>query len=109
MRRILLTLACAAVLSAAPDGKLLLRQDWTIQSSADVREIGAALATPGFRPRGWYDTKAPSTVFSTLVAAKKFPDPYFAMNLRSAPGVRYNIGVNFSNLPMPEDSPFRKP
>ena len=27
----------------------------------------------------------------------------------SVPGVSYNIGFNFSNAPMPDDSPFRKP
>jgi len=110
MRRFLLAFTCAAaVLPAAPESKLLLRQGWAIQSSAEVRETGAALSAPGFRPRGWTETTMPTTVFSALSAAKKYPDPYFGMNLRSAPGVAYNIGVNFSNLPMPADSPFRKP
>ncbi|HTS61185.1 MAG TPA: glycoside hydrolase family 2 protein [Candidatus Acidoferrales bacterium] len=110
MRRFLLAFTCAAaVLPAAPESKLLLRQGWAIQSSAEVRETGAALSAPGFRPRGWTETTVPTTVFSALSAAKKYPDPYFGMNLRSAPGVAYNIGVNFSNLPMPADSPFRKP
>ena len=108
--RLLLALACtAAALPAAPDNRILLRQGWTIQSSADVRENGAVFSAPGFRPRGWTETSAPTTVFSALVAAHKYPDPYFGMNLRSAPGVKYDIGFNFSNAPMPEDSPFRRP
>ena len=94
---------------AAPESKMLLRQNWAIQSSADVRENGAALSVPGFRPpRAWHPATLPSTVFGALVAARVYPDPYFGANLRSAPGVSYPIGFNFSNAPMPADSPFRK-
>ena len=101
-------LAPAAV--AAPESKMLLRQNWAIQSSADVPESGAALSVAGFRPpRAWYPATLPTTVFSALVAAHVYPDPYFGMNLRSAPGVKYPIGFNFSNAPMPPDSPFRQP
>lgn len=42
-----------------------------------------------------------------LVAAGVYPDPYFGMNLRAIPGETYPIGEQFSNLPMPDDSPFR--
>src|SRR5664279_346633 len=94
---------------AAPKSKMLLRQNWAIQSSADVRENGAALSAAGFRPsRAWHPATLPTTVFSALVAAGIYPDPYFGTNLRAAPGVSYNIGFNFSNAPMPADSPFRK-
>src|SRR4051794_9255155 len=103
---LLLTQAAAA----APGSKMLLRQNWTPQASADVHENGAALSSAGFRPpRAWHPATLPTTVFSALVAAGVYPDPYFGTNLRSAPGVSYNIGFNFSNAPMPEESPFRKP
>ena len=103
---LLLTQAAAA----APGSKMLLRQNWTLQSSVDVHENGAALSSTGFRPpRAWHPATLPTTVFSALVAAGVYPDPYFGTNLRSAPGVSYNIGFNFSNAPMPEESPFRNP
>ncbi|MCX6631074.1 MAG: hypothetical protein NTW28_25965 [Candidatus Solibacter sp.] len=98
------------VASAAPDSKMLIRQNWAVQSSAEVSEIGAALSIAGFRPaRAWHPATLPTTVFSALVAAGVYPDPYFGTNLRSAPGVSYNVGFNFSNGPMPADSPFHKP
>src|SRR5450755_2332616 len=101
-------LAPAAI--AAPESKILLRQNWAIQSSADVPETGAALSVTGFRPpRAWYPATVPTTVFSALVAAHVYPDPYFGTNLRLAPGVSYNVGFNFSNAPMPAGSPFQKP
>ena len=34
------------------------------------------------------------------------PDPFFGMNMRQYPGVGYPIGTNFSNVPMPPDSPY---
>src|SRR5260370_19909407 len=112
MRRysFVLTALLAPAAVAAPESKMLLRQNWAIQSSADVPESGAALSVAGFRPpRAWHRATLPTTVFSALVAAHVYPDPYFGTNLRSAPGVKYPIGFNFSNAPMPDDSPFHKP
>ena len=107
-----LNLAAGAPAAPAPPEsdavpKMLLRQGWAIQSSADVRETGDTLSTPAFQPRGWYRATLPSTVLSALVASHVYPDPYFGMNLRSISGTSYPIGMNFSNLPMPPESPFR--
>jgi exo-1,4-beta-D-glucosaminidase len=78
-----------------------------LQSSARVPETGAALSKPGYRPEGWYPAVVPATVLAALVENKVYPDPYFGSNLRSIPGTGYPVGQNFSNLPMPADSPFR--
>jgi exo-1,4-beta-D-glucosaminidase len=92
---------------AAP--QLALESGWHLQSSSEVHELGEKLSQPGFRPSGWYPVSVPTTVFAALVAHKVYPNPDFGMNLRSAPGVSYPIGGNFSNLPMPDDNPFRIP
>ena len=97
-----LLLTAAAAWPATP-----LRQGWMIQSSADVRESGAVLSTAGYRPSGWYRATLPSTVLSALVEDRVYADPYFGMNLRSIAGTEYPISMNFSNLPMPPESPFR--
>ena len=86
-----------------------LAKGWAIQSSIKVREKGDALSTAKFRPTGWYASSVPATVVGALVANKVYPDPYFGMNLRSMPGVKYNIGAIFTNQPMPADSPFAVP
>ena len=39
---------------------------------------------------------------------RSYADPYFGMNLRSIGGTTYPIGLNFSNAPMPPESPFRR-
>ena len=95
--------------SSEPDSRLTLRDGWTIQSSAKVTEKGEELSTASYVPHGWYSTQTPSTVLAALVENKVYPDPYFGMNLRLIPGTTYKVGENFSNLPMPEDSPFRVP
>src|SRR6476659_10213539 len=103
MRRSLLILLLSTAALAA---RLPLRSDWMIQSSGGVREPGAVLSTAAFRPDGWYQTTLPSTVVSALVQNRSYADPYFGMNLRSIGGTTYPIGLNFSNTPMPPESPF---
>jgi len=85
---------------------LPLRDGWTLQSGCKIQAEGQAISSNGFQPRGWYEIKVPSTVLAAQVAAGEFKDPYFGDNLRKIPGTEYPIGSNFSNLPMPEDSPY---
>ena len=63
---------------------------------------------PGYPTRGWYNATLPSTVFHALVENRVYADPYTGANLRSVAGVTYPIGFNFSNAPMPPESPFRR-
>lgn len=90
------------------DFQLLLRENWFIQSSADVRSDGATISKVGFSTQAWYPATLPSTVLSALVEGKVYPDPYVGMNLRSIPGTTYPIFEDFSNFPMPPSSPFRQ-
>jgi exo-1,4-beta-D-glucosaminidase len=87
--------------------KLELKSGWAMQSSAEVSVTGEVISRPGFRAASWYALSAPGTVLAGLVENKVYPDPYFGKNLRSIPGTTYPIGGEFSNLPMPESSPFR--
>ena len=45
-------------------------------------------------------------MLAAQAAAGVIPDPYFGDNLRQIPGTTYPIGQDFSNLPMPADSPY---
>jgi exo-1,4-beta-D-glucosaminidase len=92
----------------APADSIPLRQGWMIRSSAGMTESGAVLSTTSYKMDGWHSATLPSTVLSALVRDKVYPDPYFGMNLRQIPGTTYAIGLNFSNSPIPEDSPFAK-
>ena len=90
-----------------PSTKLFLQKGWSIQSSALIKEKGDTISSNNFQPRNWYAATVPSTVVGNLVDDKVYPDPLSDKNLRLIPGCKYQIGANFSNLPMPEDSPFR--
>ncbi|HXU80787.1 MAG TPA: glycosyl hydrolase family 2, partial [Polyangia bacterium] len=98
-----MALATTSTAQAAP---LPLTKGWTLQSSAKVAEKGEVLSTAKASTKGWYPITVPATVFAGLVQNGQPRDPYFGTNLRSAPGVTYPIGKNFSNLPMAADSPF---
>ena len=87
---------------------MLLRENWFIQSSADVHGDGIAISTAGFQSSDWYPAKVPTTVLSALIEDKVYPDPYSGMNLRSIPGTTYPIFEDFSNIRMPPASPFRQ-
>ena len=86
--------------------ELILRDSWTLQSSARVQADGKTISTSKFIPTGWHHATVPTTVVAALVKDKTLPDPFFAMNLRQFPGVTYPIGGNFSNIAMQPDSPY---
>jgi exo-1,4-beta-D-glucosaminidase len=87
--------------------KILLRENWRIQSSCVAKAGGAEISTAGFSADGWHKAAVPTTVVAALVADGRYPDPYFGMSLKSLPGMNYPASSFFSNQPMPEDSPFR--
>jgi exo-1,4-beta-D-glucosaminidase len=117
MIRLLLSIGIIlfTVVEARPQGKrepsqsakISLREGWRIQSSAKVQEKGGALSQRDSQAKDWYTATVPSTIVGTLVDDNVYAEPFVGMNLRMIPGCRYPIGANFSNLPMPEDSPFR--
>jgi exo-1,4-beta-D-glucosaminidase len=101
---LMISMMCAL---AGGETRLPLKENWTIKSSAQVKEKGDVLSVASYAPRDWYAARVPSTVVGTLVQDKVYPDPYVGMNLRSLPGCTYPIGKIFSNLEMPPDSPYR--
>jgi exo-1,4-beta-D-glucosaminidase len=91
---------------ASAPGNLLLHDHWSLQSSAKVEATGEMISSSAFVPKGWHEATVPTTVVAALVKDKTLPDPFFGTNLRQFPGVSYPIGGNFSNIPMPPDSPY---
>ena len=92
--------------NAAEENRLTLHDGWSLQTSAKVQAKGEVISTAKFSPEGWHHAAVPTTVVAALVKDKTLPDPFFAMNLRSFPGVNYPVGGNFSNIPMVPDSPY---
>ncbi|MBW4026862.1 MAG: glycosyl hydrolase family 2 [Acidobacteria bacterium] len=84
-----------------------LKEGWRLQSACKLQADGVAISSAAFRPEGWYSASVPGTVLATQTADAAVPPPYFGTNLRTLPGTSYPVGVNFSNLPMPQDSPYK--
>ena len=104
--------ASAILLSLAPIAQAAssstpLHTGWELQSACKLQAEGDAISTAAFHPAGWAKLLVPSTVLAAQVAARIYPDPYYGMNLRQIPGETYPVGENFSNHPMPDDSPYR--
>ena len=83
-------------------GKLVLKDNWTIQSSKEVKSDAKTISTTGFQTGGWYPTSVPSTVLAALVANKVYPDPYYGTNFNNLPGI-----ITYPKRDMPEISPFK--
>ena len=109
MRKIFLyVVAFGAVSLVAHAGVVYpLREGWRLESACRVTADGTAISVAGFPIENWLKTSVPSTVLAAQASANVVPDPYYGMNLRNLPGTGYPIGRNFSNLPMPQDSPYR--
>src|SRR5436190_16602087 len=75
-----------------PDPRLFLRKEWSIQSSALVKEKGATISENTYQPKNWYMATVPSTVVGSLVEARVYPDALVDKNLRLIPGCSYPLG-----------------
>jgi exo-1,4-beta-D-glucosaminidase len=71
---------------SAPQEKLILRENWAIQSSKEVKAAGNEISLSSFAAASWYPATVPSTVLGTLVTDKVYPDPYYGTNVESLPG-----------------------
>jgi exo-1,4-beta-D-glucosaminidase len=91
----------------AGDSSLALHSGWFLHSGCKFADTGDRISSSGYKGEGWGAIAVPSTVLAAQVALGEFKDPYYAMNLRHIPGTGYPIGEIFSNLPMPQDSPYR--
>lgn len=96
----LFPLSCLAQNQA--DGKLILKDNWAIHSSSEIRADAKTISTAGFKATGWYPATVPSTVLATLVANKVYSDPYFGTNINNIPGLIASRGRE-----MPDSSPFK--
>ncbi len=95
---------CAPILlPAAESDAVYLRRDWSIRSSADLKEGGQVLSSESFNPSGWHAATVPNTVLAILLENKIYPDPFYGLNLKTTPGYR-----KAPWLVMPENSPFKK-
>ena len=84
--------------------KLLLRDNWAIQSSKEIKADGKTISSAAFQTEKWYPATVPSTVLGTLVEDKVYPDPYYGTNIESIPGYYSKWEGD-----MPETSPFNVP
>ncbi len=88
-----------------PQG-LVLKNNWTIQSSAKVESSGEDISSVTYPANDWYPTTVPTTVLSALVDNNVYPDPNYGTNLSVIPGSLLSIRTTSD---MPLDSPFAVP
>jgi exo-1,4-beta-D-glucosaminidase len=96
-----------SIASDGPTNRTYLHKNWQLQSSCEVKATGDQLSLAGFDTAGWHKADIPATVVGALVTDKTYPDPNYATNLDSFPGMSHSNKQLFANMDMPENSPFK--
>ena len=96
----------SAQVAPDPESRVYLHGEWRIQSSCVAKATGEQISALGFDASGWHAAKVPTTVVGALVGDKTYPDPFYATNLHSFPGMYPSNKVLFANRELPKDSPF---
>ncbi len=97
----------AGAAADGPTNRTYLYKNWQIQSSCEVKAAGDQISMAGLDTTAWHKADIPATVVGALVTDKTYPDPNYAMNLDSFPGMSHSNKQLFANQDMPEGSPFR--
>ncbi len=99
-------------------GKLNIDEAWTARSAEGLGLGGGLISAPLFDAASWFTVDLPCTSLDALVRNGRAADPYLGLGFKELPGYiavnqdasRYQEEIhNFSDLPMPEGSPFAGP
>jgi exo-1,4-beta-D-glucosaminidase len=93
-------------LEKLPVSRMYLHGTWQIQSACVAKAAGEQISAVGFDASGWHAATIPTTVVGALVADKTYPDPFYATNLHSFPGMYPSNKILFANRELPAGSPF---
>ena len=87
---------------------VLLKNNWTIQSSAEVTASGREISQTGFSTKGWYPATMPSTILEALVKNGVYANPYYGNNLTKVAGY-FEVTSSMYLYDLPKESPFSVP
>ena len=102
-----LALPFATPSAEAQTNRTYLHKNWQLQSSCEVKASGNQISAAGFDAATWHKSDIPATVVGALVTDKTYPDPNYATNLDSFPGMSHSNRSVFANEDMPDGSPFK--
>lgn len=71
-----------AAAKTTPEAIVPVTSNWQMQDIAKVPQPGAEIASPAFKPEGWYTATVPGTVLTTLVDNHVYPEPLYGENMR---------------------------
>lgn len=93
---ITLVVSCIFLLSCAGNEKvltqkILLSQDWKVQSSAKTDQNGEQLSTSAAITEGWYTATVPSTIMGVLSANGLYKDLLLGTNYKNADRTPFDV------------------
>ena len=99
-------------LSTLPEGALLLRNNWKVNSSFLVKDNGDVLSGSKIVTNGWYSTSVPATVLTALVRNGVYPNPYVGLNNMRIPDSNDEYNKTYDLLKyshIPNHNPWKDP
>ncbi|MFJ8311495.1 MULTISPECIES: glycosyl hydrolase 2 galactose-binding domain-containing protein [unclassified Streptomyces] len=76
---------------ASAPGSATALAGYAIQSTAKVSDSAAAVSSPGYPAAGWYPAGPRSTVLAALLAAGKYPDPFYSTDQQKIPTADFAV------------------
>jgi exo-1,4-beta-D-glucosaminidase len=72
---------CQAFAQDSENFRMILKDDWQMQSALKVTAKGNSISWNKFKPEGWYKVSVPTTIIAGLLANKIYNfDPFYGMN-----------------------------
>lgn len=85
-------------LSSIPENAILLRNDWKVISSTEVKKDGAFISQKSTNLSEWKNTSVPATVLSVMVRNGLYPNPYIATNNMKIPDINNEFNDQYDLL-----------
>ena len=101
-----------APLARLPEGAVMLREHWLVQSAETAGMDGIQLSSSGVNPTGWAPTSVPATVLTALVRNGVYPNPYVELNNTLIPDAHDGFNADHGLLKyshIPGKNPWSKP
>ena len=78
---LLLVLGSQAFAQTSENYRMILKDDWQMQSALKDVSPGSTISESKYAPKGWYKVTVPTTIIAGLLANKVYDfDPFYGMN-----------------------------
>jgi len=75
----------------AGNNEMILKDGWTVESSAKAQSGGDKISVSGFDDSKWYKTSIPATVMAALLSNNLYPDIFMGENINKVDTAQFRV------------------